>query len=235
MAKRIKFAVSGIDPNINLYEANPPVPAKQHIPSWFKSTISTKVKNMEDSKKLNFKHCMPFTDAFLTGYMIETPIDISVEKVAGSKHPRISFDQGTQVLSVRDEKNVGDIKIPEYCYDLHFIFRHTMHAKTPKGYSLLMTHPLNRLDLPFVALSGVVDCDVETLRPGSYPVFLRKDFEGIIPKGTPIIQVIPIKRESWSSSIDKSLLKTWPKAIYEMTSVFTGWYKNSGWFRKEYN
>lgn len=234
MAKKIKFAVSGPDLRSNLYHANPPSPAKKYIPDWFKSTNFIKVNNSEDVQRLNFKHCMPFTDAFLTGYIIETPIDIAVERVPGSS-PKISFKEDQQILGVRDKKNAGNIKIPDYCYDIHFIFRHTMHAKTPKGYSLLMTHPLNRLDLPFVALSGIVDADAQTLRPGSYPVFLRKDFEGIIPKGTPIIQVIPIKRESWSSSIDESLLKSWPKAIYEVLSVFSGWYKNTGWFRKDYN
>jgi hypothetical protein len=234
MAKKIKFAASGSDLNSTLLHSSIPVPAKKHIPDWFKSTTSVKVNNMHDSKRLNFKHCMPFTDAFLTGYIVETPTDISVERVPGSS-PKITFNQDHQILSIRDVKNVGNIKIPDYCYDIHFIFIHTMHVQTPKGYSLLITQPLNRLDLPFIALSGIVDADLEPLRPGAYPVFLRKDFEGIIPKGSPILQVVPFKRESWESSADSSLLKTFPKAIYAMNSVFTGWYKNSGWFRKEYN
>jgi len=234
MAKKIKFAVSGTDFGTTLDYSDSPVPAKKHIPDWFKSTPTIKINNMEDSKRLNFKHCMPFTDAFLTGYILETPTDISIERIPGS-NPKITFNEEQKVLSFRDKKNVGNIKIPDYCYDIHFIFRHTMHIKVPKGYSLLITQPLNRLDLPFIALSGVVDADVEPLRPGNYPVLLRKDFEGIIPKGTPILQIIPVKRESWSSEIDSSLLKSWPKVVYQLTSVFSGWYKNRGWFRKDYN
>jgi hypothetical protein len=234
MAKKIKFAVSGADLNTTLDYSDSPVPAKKHIPEWFKNTQTVKVANMEDSKRLNFKHCMPFTDAFLTGYILETPTDISIERVPGS-NPKITFNEEQNVLSFRDKRNVGNIKIPDYCYDIHFIFKHTMHIKTPKGYSLLVTQPLNRLDLPFIALSGIVDTDVEPLRPGNYPVLLRKDFEGVIPKGTPILQIIPIKRESWQSEVDKSLLDTWMRYIYQVTSVFYGWYKNKAWVRKEYN
>ena len=234
MAKKIKFAVSGVDLNTTLDYSNPPYAAKKYIPDWFKSTQPVKVNNMEDSKRLNFKHCMPFTDAFLTGYILETPTDISVERVPGS-NPKITFNKEQNILSERDKKIVGNIKAPSYCYDIHFIYKHTMHVKTPKGYSLLVTHPLNRLDLPFVALSGIVDTDVEPLRPGNYPVFLKKDFEGIIPKGTPILQIIPIKRESWKSELDNSLLKTWIRYIYRVTSTFYGWYRNNVWVRKEYN
>jgi len=55
------------------------------------------------------------------------------------------------------------------------------------------------MDLPFQTLSGIVDCDVH---PNSVfvPFFLKKDFEGIIPAGTPIMQLLPFKRESWESS-----------------------------------
>ena len=35
--------------------------------------------------------------------------------------------------------------------------------------------------------------------------FLRKDFEGTIPKGTPIMSMIPIKRAEWQKEIDMSL------------------------------
>jgi hypothetical protein len=234
MAKKIKFAASGVDLNTTLNYSDTPVPSKQHIPDWFKSTKSVKVTNMEDTKRLNFKSCMPFTDAFLTGYILETPTDISVERVPGS-NPKISFNENQDILTFRDRKNVGSIKIPDYCYDIYLSFKHTMHIKTPKGYSILVTQPLNRLDLPFIAMSGVVDSDVEPLRPGAYPVFLRRDFEGIIPKGTPILQIIPIKRESWNSEVDLNLLKSWMRYIYEVTSTFHGWYKNKAWVRKEYN
>jgi hypothetical protein len=34
---------------------------------------------------------------------------------------------------------------------------------------------------------------------GNIPFFIKEGFSGVIPKGTPIAQVIPFKRESWTS------------------------------------
>jgi hypothetical protein len=33
---------------------------------------------------------------------------------------------------------------------------------------------------------------------------LRKDFNGLIPKGTPYAQIVPFKRDSWKSEYDDS-------------------------------
>ena len=34
---------------------------------------------------------------------------------------------------------------------------------------------------------------------------MRKDFQGVIEMGTPIMQIIPFKRESWTMEIDESI------------------------------
>ena len=72
--------------------------------------------------------------------------------------------------------------------------------KTPPGYSVLFTHPMNWHYLPFYSLSGVVDTDTYTM-PVLFPFMMKNNFEGIIPKGTPVIQIIPFKRDDWKSNI----------------------------------
>jgi hypothetical protein len=37
--------------------------------------------------------------------------------------------------------------------------------------------------------------------PGSMPFFLREGFSGVIPAGTPFAQIIPFKREDWTSEV----------------------------------
>ena len=72
--------------------------------------------------------------------------------------------------------------------------------ETPPGYSCLFIPPVHR-ETPMVALPGVVDTDTYTA-PVNFP-FVLKDpkMEGLIPAGTPIIQVIPFKRETWQMEI----------------------------------
>ena len=38
-------------------------------------------------------------------------------------------------------------------------FNNFWTIETPPGYSMLITHPFNRPDLPFTTLTGLVDCD----------------------------------------------------------------------------
>ena len=61
---------------------------------------------------------------------------------------------------------------------------------------MFATHPVNRADLPFRLLSGLVDADrfhdVGILFPA---VWLDAGFSGKLPRGMPIAQCIPIPRQ----------------------------------------
>jgi hypothetical protein len=56
--------------------------------------------------------------------------------------------------------------------------------------------PLNRADERFTCFSGIVECDgyFEFI---NFPfVWNEPNFSGIVPAGTPLVQVIPIKRDT---------------------------------------
>ena len=74
----------------------------------------------------------------------------------------------------------------------------------PPGYSALYTQPLNRFELPFLTMGGIVDNDKVHL-PGTMPFFVLKSFTGVLPAGTPYAQIFPFCREHWSAEIDTSL------------------------------
>jgi hypothetical protein len=214
-----------------------PSPAKNFIPEWYRSTKNIKRDSASTALLRNIKDCMPFADALLSGYMWTTPSDLYVERIPDSKYPKLAFSENIDFISDRESDTAGLMKVPDGCYETHFVWRHPMHISVPKGYSLLITHPLNRHDLPFISLSGIVDCDSNPLRPGNYPFFIKKNFDGLIPKGTPALQIIPIKRENWVSERDEEMIspKSWFKNIYEIQSVTGGWYKKNHWNRKSYN
>ena len=65
------------------------------------------------------------------------------------------------------------------------------------GYSLFATHPVNRADLPFRLLTGIVDSDRFTDVGILFPaVWTDANFEGVLPRGTPVAQCFPILREA---------------------------------------
>ena len=73
--------------------------------------------------------------------------------------------------------------------------------KTPPGYSVLFISPMHRESI-FTILPGIVDTD-QYSAPVNFPFVLNEAdrFEGLIPAGTPMAQVIPFKRDSWQMEL----------------------------------
>lgn len=63
------------------------------------------------------------------------------------------------------------------------------------GWSLYATHPVNRDDLPFRLVTGLVDADrfsdVGILFPA---VWTDPEFSGVLPRGTPVAQCFAVPR-----------------------------------------
>jgi hypothetical protein len=232
--KKIRF---GLDTKVDYI--NLPMSANKYLPHWYKK--SSKWINPFNSKnkiqhQKTVKHCMPFLDAISSGYIFETWADIGVsinEDGTPNLMWRGQIDDEDEMFESRNPLMAGGMPIPDNCYNIHFTLSHPMHIKTPPGYSVLITQPFNRFDLPFVALTGIVDTDTNTMFTGNYPLFLKKNFEGIIPKGTPLFQIIPFKREDWESKRDDSLSKE-GQVLARLASKVVGWYRDNSWSRKKY-
>ena len=101
----------------------------------------------------------------------------------------IGFHDGSQVAGT-----------PFFDEDQFIIkFNNFWTIQLPPGYSILVSHPINRDDLPFRALSGLVDCDRYHDAFVQFPArWVDPSFNGVLPKGTPVAQCLPIKRETWA-------------------------------------
>jgi hypothetical protein len=100
----------------------------------------------------------------------------------------------------------------------------------------LFKHPSYRDDLPFTSISGIIDSD-EFILNGKVGFFIKDNFTGLIPKGTPMYQMIPFKRDDWKSEsrmLEDEEKDNWHRIANNITSVFTGGYKKKYWKRKKY-
>jgi hypothetical protein len=106
--------------------------------------------------------------------------------------------------------------------------------KTPKGYSTLFVQPMHRESM-FTILPGIVDTDTYTA-PVNFPMVINDpDFEGLIPKGTPIAQVIPFKRDDWQIELGSTKeLKKQYKHQQKLQTKFFDRYKTMFWTSKNY-
>lgn len=211
-----------------------PKPASKLIPDWYKDMESyitgKKMPSGVGGTMATIKKCMPVFDAITAGYIIESPADVYV-----------SLKDGIQWFEWADFNLVQFHPIeqaPNHPNKKPFAYPKWMNPwsiKTPKGYSTLFVQPFHR-DSVFTILPGIVDTDKYN-PPVNFPFVINDPtFEGLIPKGTPIVQVIPFKRDSWSMKLGKnSDLKSQFNTFKKMQSKFYDRYKTMFWTRKEYN
>ena len=204
-----------------------PLPAHRFIPEWYKKSELT----LSDGETAGLRACMPYFDAMSSGWVVRLDQDLHIF-VNDNGVKQFRWDEDEQVLHLRPLELGKHMAVPEgYSHEGIAIYLKVGY-KTPRGWSILVTHPFNRFDLPFMAVSGIMDSD-KWHTPGNIPIFLKKGFTGTIPKGTPIAQVLPIKRANWTSTWHLNIDKI-AKALKQSRNNHKGNYKNNFWVRKRY-
>jgi len=225
----------------NMYENNSflPIPANNFIPEWYKKTDGY----MDDIRRpdpdygttATIKKCMPVFDAITSGYLIVSAADIYISQVFDEidqkNVPHLQW-ASENLITFHDNKQA---KLYPVNWGLKYPkFQNQWSIKTPPGYSCLFITPLHR-DLPFTILPGIVDTDKYT-NPVNFPFILNDvGWEGMIEAGTPIAQVIPFKRDSWTMEIGSKEEKNKNFDVYrKLKSGFFNVYKNNYWSKKSF-
>jgi hypothetical protein len=236
MANLIKF----IPQSIGVKETEPaPLPAYRFIPKWFKD-----LKPEKESSHLplvsriygTVKKCVPFIDSLTAGYMVILQQDLEVKNIDGNQHIYwVKNRLSNEAIIEPDELfRVGEMPFPKGFSRNTWRYNAAYKTTTPKGYSLLVTHPLNRFDLPFQTVSGIIDTD--TFCANLIITFVLQDsFVGVLEKGTPIAQLIPIKRDSWVSKTSEPLTDLERYSLdFKILSSVKRSYQTLFWQKKSY-
>jgi hypothetical protein len=218
-----------------------PKPAKAFLPEWYKNIKSFDSSSIEFNEKgqanKTIKMCAPFADSMVSGYIQESWQDIYITTTKEKNNTIVSYNFPTDppIMSIRS--NFTNVHTDNSFYSMDFVWHPQWTPQMPEGYSALYISPLNRFDLPFHTLSGIVDHDsfIESETNASLPFLLKSDFVGLIKKGTPLYQIIPIKRDSWESSSTSFDEERNIKETYKQRQYFWGGYKKTHWTKKEYN
>lgn len=225
-----------------------PIPARKTIPQWYKNAENVFMDPLDPENKEHpgLKKCIPFLDTMMSGYFLTFPVNVYINEQKEESDLSHLFQTENDLsirwdgppsfanlINERPSMSGSTMPRPAGHYPNHLVFGGTWSVKTPRGWSILMTQPLNRYDLPFTTSSGIVDSDHFT-SPGNVPFFIKKGFSGVIPAGTPFLQLIPIKRANWTMSLNDKMLRD--RHIKESLSIRQPEtsYKKSSWVRKKY-
>jgi hypothetical protein len=175
-----------------------PIPARHGLPSWLRRMPGTAFSPLHGHEIRTVKQCPPFIDAMMLGFQIPLPCDVRVERgvfswdwplpplsVEGHTRSPLSFHVAEQVTGT-PLFGAGHSIIKFNCF-------WTIELET--GWSLFATHPVNRPDLPFRLVTGLVDAD----RFHSIGIFFPAqwtdpDFSGVLARGTPVAQCFAVPR-----------------------------------------
>lgn len=211
-----------------------PIPVAQDIPDWYKN-----VPKFQDRKnarsdpfelKPTLKACAPFLDPFMTGYVQRTWCDIYIE--ADGEDYKWRYAGGPEIMGVRE----GQKYLPQMqgMNSQEFVWKQVWIPELPRGYSMLYTHPFNRYELPYLSLTGIIDNDHYFMENvANHPFLVRDGFSGYLPQGSPMFQMIPVKRDAWRSQfLDFDYRLT--RHFKQVRNSFFDGYKKLYWQRKSY-
>lgn len=180
-----------------------PFPASQALPKWWKGgTPYIKSPDNPDGKKIlirnsdsnaSFKKCTPMLDMLSSGYIVPLWADVQV-----TIENNIPFITWRVQRNVFEGHNGQEVEIPDGYDPMQFKFLNQWVPKLPKGYSALIIPCPGYPNNPFKPISAIIDYD-KTTHPLMPPMYIKKGFEGIVEKGTPMFQIIPFKRNNWES------------------------------------
>lgn len=209
-----------------------PVPAAEGLPGWLRAMpAEAPVAGVGPVRTL--KHCPPFLDAMRAGFLMPLAADLTADDDGLSwdwSPPPAALGLVTRspVGFHHPEQAAGVVGDPERVI---VKFANFWTITTPPGWSVLVTHPANRLDLPFRTLTGIVDADLYGDGLIHFPaLWTDPAFRGLLPAGTPVAQVVPVPRAAWTMRAEPLA----GEAAERFTAVKTAVGAEPGVYRKTY-
>lgn len=215
-----------------------PQAASSNLPSWYVDMKPYKTTKLKTTDGTTLKKCMPVFDSLTSGYFLKTFQDINCYIENGYRKYDWP-DSEIRPLGFHEPYQFKGSPVKTRTMDKAPKFLNLFGIKTPSGYSCMFINPMNRENKIFKIFEGIVDTDTY-MNPVHLPfMFLDNDWEGIIPAGTVIAQVIPFKRDSWEMRIhdevsSPSLYKKYRTTTVKAFSTFSNGYKNLFWSKKKF-
>lgn len=249
--KHIKFSCH---PDLIEEKEIQPIPAKQHVPEWYKKIPKF---HSQMKKDMTIKSCVPVLDSITAGYLLRMPQDMQIQhNVWVEEHKKYVTYIG---LSQRHDLGLDHMN---YNIQLHAEEHHNVQVggpdsfyakkhkgmgipkilnpfkiETSPGYSCLFIPPMHREEDYFHILPGVVDTDNFPLTI-NFPFILNTDkykkIDTVVKIGTPYVQVIPFKRDSWKMSIGTTDPKEMKKNNFLHMLRMFDIYKSKWWNKKSF-
>lgn len=209
-----------------------PVSSLRVAPQYFRS-VKPQINN--NPKSGTVKRCVPFLDALSSGFIISLWADMYV--VAKNGDIEINFPPTfpqEETLGTHPESQIPDHPLSKNKYgNIQLKFINPWIVKTESGVSCLFTSPLNHMETRWKLLDGIVDTDTYYNNINFPFIWTGGDGEFFVPKGTPLVQVIPFRREQYELEISVTDIDNSDRVKSILGTKLKNAYRDEFWHKKK--
>lgn len=207
-----------------------PTPAVKHMPQWFRAI---RPMSSPDPNHTTVKKCVPFLEAMSAGFIIPLWADLYVSAVNGTI--TFTFPQGFPLPASMESHGYNQIPGHPLAGNpygkMPFKLISPWIINTDPGYSCIFTSPMNHMESRLKIMDGVVDTDAY-YNVVNFPfLWTGGDGQFLIPKGTPLVQVIPFQREKHTCEIGVMDVDRKNNTSALLGTVFADGYRNNYWHK----
>jgi|SRR5262245_39059545 hypothetical protein len=216
------------------YDLPRPFPANKELPEWFKEMPA----DAPDGSMGTVKRCPPFLEAMTCGYIIPLVADITLSRdQAGVFHGQgpVFHDRGDYCRPLVQSHNPVQMQgSPVEQLPMVKLFNPWL-IRTSPGYSALFLAPQNRFLRYLYPVAGLVETDL-FYREVNVPAVLTipPGTSVKLPRGMPLVQVIPIKREEFHSEFVPLDVSRYEETMRMLREEPHNYYKDDFWKKKKY-
>ncbi len=206
-----------------------PVRAQAAIPDWFRrlpGVDSTQLSATNNA--LTVKRCMPFLDALTLGWIVPLAATVRLEISDDGRAVNAGWEFDRIMVSNHGAHQVaGNPHEPRPPMKFHNYWT----IRTAPGWSSLIVPAMNRPNGIVDVLAGVVETDVYSA-PINFP-FIATGTDGVhtLPQGTPLVQVIPFRRDDHRDDgvvrAETDEEAAGRRRIQRSTQASQGWYRRT--------
>ena len=203
------------DKNVSEYWA--PKRAVDCVPSEIAVLPDAKEKyKVNEPPILNVKGCAPAMDCMTSGYILYNAYAVELLPFIHQFKDNIKIKTAKTIDDSSEDSNIFARKSLAVFHEnacpvisdskksrTYFKFKTVWGIKTPPGYSCLILQPQYLGEGRFTVLPAIVDTDSYHL-PITVAGYLNSKELVRLEPGTPLLQIIPFKRDDWTMSISNT-------------------------------
>jgi hypothetical protein len=224
-APRIEFLCAPEDQGV----IAAPVPAREALPDWFRRLAPVDKNHLSTTDNaLTVKRCMPFLDALMAGWILPLAATVRIDIRDNGQTVDTGWDFDKTMVSNHHPYQVnGHPMQPRPPCKIH----NHWTILTPKGWSCLFIPPMNQPNGVIEIAAGIVDTDEYTSLI-HFPFFATAP-DGLytLEKGTPLVQVIPFRRDDLQ--LAGTVRAETAEEAAERQRILRATSAGDGWYRKE--